>query len=128
MAVLGEKHRELTRTQRIIGLGHVVEELDVLLGIELALRHPEVLALAPAEGLLLAGDEYLNVDIFVVHLELGVGFLLELTLHHVDIDVLAVEFVDARLHRRPVRRSDQFESLFHARVDIFVQRAVFQRV
>lgn len=48
-------------TGRSVPWVYGVEELNVLLGIELALRHPRSLrSRAPAEGLLLAGDEYLK--------------------------------------------------------------------
>ena len=93
-----------------------------------ALRLPQVLALAPAEALLLARDEHLDVDVLVVDLELGVGALLEFALHHVDVDVASFEFMDTRLHLGPVGRGDQFEGLFHARVHRSVERAVFQRI
>ena len=128
MAVLGQQHRELAGTQRIVGLRLVVEELDVLLRIERPQRLPKVLALAPAERLLRTRDEDLNVDIGVVHLQFGIGPALEVHVHHIDENIPSVEFVDARLHAGPVGRGDEREGPFEPRVERMIQRAVFQRI
>ena len=47
MAVLGEEDRELPRAQRIEGLRLIVEETDILPGIEFAQRLAQVGTLAP---------------------------------------------------------------------------------
>ena len=57
MAVLGEEDRELPRAQRIEGLRLIVEETDILPGIEFAQRLAQVGTLAPPEGLLLTADQ-----------------------------------------------------------------------
>ena len=105
-----------------------MEEPDILPGIEFAQRLAQVGTLAPPEGLLLTADQHLDVDIGVVYFEFGIRRFFQLRFHYVDIDVLAVEFMDPRLHRFPVGRSDEAEGFFQTRAHRIIERAVLQRV